>query len=490
MNDKNLIKKDMEGKAVPLAFTADFLIAKKYDLKKSKKASDSEGTFIIEGYASTSDIDSQYSIITEKAIADGATSLQKYTTLLFNHDMNRPIGKIQLAEARGNKLFVKCSISKSEADIREKIQDGTLSKFSIMGEVLEGDDQTIDGQDLFVINSLRLFEVSLVSVPANVEAKALNWYIEKSLLKNGSILSRKKNVDMPEDKDEWEDEEEEEENKKEKKALDGESSDIDHKELLSACNTILEQMETVVAGLVGDDRDNGVRVVQWLQAIKEKYDPSNGQAVEDENSEDEKKAQKKLEELNVKRNSDAKEKDYVTVLDESTEDVTKDATETVTKSVDVADEDVVLEKTVEVEKEAKVEKEVVKSEVVKTTATEINDETALVKSLTGVIAEIKELAKSVVVAVDDANKAAKEALSAKEELQKSLDELKETLKGVPIRKVAAITATQDGEDRLESEEGTDTREILKRKNKNFDNLPPQEQLRQIVAEQLKGKGKR
>lgn len=145
-----------------------------------------KGVWVVEGYAATSDLDSQNDIIAQSALDMGVESLHKYQTVLYNHNSDRPIGTILEAKSMEGHLFIKVGISKTEPDIWEKVKDGTLSKFSIRGRVTDHEifkDQ-LTGKEIFMIKGMDLYEVSLVSVPANVHAKALGWYIEKAMMEN------------------------------------------------------------------------------------------------------------------------------------------------------------------------------------------------------------------------------------------------------------------------------------------------------------------
>lgn len=167
----------------PFEFMADVSISKAYAplIKEGEEANETDGKWVVEGYASTSDLDSQDHTITKEAIEQGALSLQTYTTLLFNHDPNKPIGFIEKAEAQDGKLFIKAIISNSELMIWKKIQDGSLSKFSVFGKILDAEEGELESKQILVIKSMELYEVSVVSVPANSAAKALGWYVEKAM---------------------------------------------------------------------------------------------------------------------------------------------------------------------------------------------------------------------------------------------------------------------------------------------------------------------
>jgi len=191
-------------------------------VKKDKKIQ--KGDYIIEGYIMTSDIDSGNTIITDEAIKHSKNDLLKYSTVLFNHNMDRPIGKILETDFDKNGLWVKIKLSKSEGKIWTKVQEGIISKFSIKGKVIkeaieeinpkkkkEGDKDEDEGSlryrmfmnpDKFVrkITRLELFEASLVSIPANVKARAINWYVEKAIkleeMKKNKIKNVKKIKDI------------------------------------------------------------------------------------------------------------------------------------------------------------------------------------------------------------------------------------------------------------------------------------------------------
>jgi len=87
------------------------------------------------------------------------------------------------AEAQGDKLFIKAEISKTEPLLWSKIKDGTLSKFSIRGRILDAAKQedAVTKKEILVIKGMELHEVSVVSVPANPAARSLAWYVEKAM---------------------------------------------------------------------------------------------------------------------------------------------------------------------------------------------------------------------------------------------------------------------------------------------------------------------
>jgi len=150
-----------------------------------------KGEHVVVGYCTTYDLDSDKTIITPKAIADAKDDLLKYSTVLFNHDTERPIGKVVNTAIDHTGLLVEIVISKEEKEIWNKVKEGIINKFSIKGRASDFEEVVgHDGEKILKINKLELYEVSLVSVPANAEAKTISWYVAKSL-KDMSKLKKK-----------------------------------------------------------------------------------------------------------------------------------------------------------------------------------------------------------------------------------------------------------------------------------------------------------
>jgi len=170
-------------------FSADLSVVKWETI--TKKAGDPDQLekkkqehWFVEGYAATDDIDSEDDRIDIAALQEGAENLKSYQTCLYNHDKDRPIGSIQDVKVLPEgQIWVKIKISKTEPKIWEQIQDGTLNKFSVRGKIYSVDREFSATLNRYirVIKSLKLFECSIVSVPANPEARTLRWYISKAL---------------------------------------------------------------------------------------------------------------------------------------------------------------------------------------------------------------------------------------------------------------------------------------------------------------------
>ncbi len=155
-----------------------------------KRVSEDRGRWIVEGYATTADLDVDDGYITEEALRGAENDLLKYSTLLYNHDRDNELGKVletkYIPEERA--LWIKAMISKTASDVWQKIKEGVLNKFSINGRALEWSETHIKGLDKLVtmIKSLTLFEASLVTVPADASARTLAHYVERSIKNHNS----------------------------------------------------------------------------------------------------------------------------------------------------------------------------------------------------------------------------------------------------------------------------------------------------------------
>jgi len=153
------------------------------------KTEENKGDWIVWGYASTFDVDTGNDQITKDALLGAKNDFVKYSTVLFNHDSNRPIGKVIDTEVDDKGLLIKVILSKTEKDIWTKVTEGIISKWSISGRVIE-EEQISNG--VYQINKIKFVEVSLVSVPANNEAVAVDAYTSKN--QNMNILEKLKDI--------------------------------------------------------------------------------------------------------------------------------------------------------------------------------------------------------------------------------------------------------------------------------------------------------
>lgn len=166
--------------------------------KASEIAEAKQAKRIVEGFASIADFpDFQNDVITGDAIQAASQDLVG-TTLLWNHNQDAPIGHVIESEARPQGLYIKAEISHTEEDVWNKVVDGTISKFSIRGIILEAFRRYVEemGKELQFIRRMKLVEASLVSLPAQPKAAVVRWYLEKALSEfcksGGSLPTEKK----------------------------------------------------------------------------------------------------------------------------------------------------------------------------------------------------------------------------------------------------------------------------------------------------------
>jgi len=148
------------------------------DIKKDVNLEEAQsGDWIVEGYATTLGRNSHRMRFTEEALQQVADTLGDYTTVLFNHNDENPIGKLLSAKFDGEGVWVQGKISKSEPEIWTKVQDGTLNKFSIQYEC-KTRRIFADGEYIDEIIEAYCYEASLVSIPAQNKAEAVLSYVK------------------------------------------------------------------------------------------------------------------------------------------------------------------------------------------------------------------------------------------------------------------------------------------------------------------------
>lgn len=136
------------------------------------------GKRIIKGIASTTDKDRVDDIITFNALKRAEKDLLRSgsNTVFFNHNKDHPIGKVLKSNAVRNKgleVEIQLSQAKDVDDVFTKIEEGILNSLSIGGRFkrvrIERDS---DGRiTSFKVLEIELFEVSVVGLPANPNAR-------------------------------------------------------------------------------------------------------------------------------------------------------------------------------------------------------------------------------------------------------------------------------------------------------------------------------
>ena len=144
---------------------------KNIELTLEVKQEDSQYVYL-EGFASTfGNLDRDGDIIVKGAFANTLTV--RKPKLLYQHDMKQPIGVIDTAFETDEGLVIKGRMPKDNTlvkDIYPLLMMGALGDFSIGFNVVNA-DITPDGNR--VITEVELWEVSIVTVPANPEARIM-----------------------------------------------------------------------------------------------------------------------------------------------------------------------------------------------------------------------------------------------------------------------------------------------------------------------------
>jgi HK97 family phage prohead protease len=129
------------------------------------------GKVSVEGYANTVDRDRVKEIVLPKAFEKSLAVYLDNPVLLYQHDWDMPIGKVIQAVITEKGLWIKAEISnaKDVEDVRTKISEGILKTFSIgYNEIKSRFDEKAKCK---IVEELELLEISVVTIPANTEAK-------------------------------------------------------------------------------------------------------------------------------------------------------------------------------------------------------------------------------------------------------------------------------------------------------------------------------
>jgi HK97 family phage prohead protease len=152
--------KTLEDKSMKKIFKLDSAI---------KAIEEVEGELRIAGYASTDSMDRSCDKILATAWTKGGLrNFEMNPILLFNHNYDKPIGKVVEMGTDSRGLKIKGVISKSAGDVYNLVKEGVLSTFSVGFLIKDADyDKSVDG---LVVKSAELLEVSVVSIPCNQDA--------------------------------------------------------------------------------------------------------------------------------------------------------------------------------------------------------------------------------------------------------------------------------------------------------------------------------
>lgn len=153
-----------------------------------KAVEDGDTELKIAGYASTDSLDrSSDKILASAWTKGGLRNFQNNPILLFNHNYDKPIGKVVEVSPDSKGLKIKGVISKSAGDVYNLVKEGVLSTFSVGFLIKDADyDKSADG---LVVKDAELLEVSVVSIPCNQDA---TFSVAKSFDNQEDYLNFKK----------------------------------------------------------------------------------------------------------------------------------------------------------------------------------------------------------------------------------------------------------------------------------------------------------
>jgi len=120
---------------------------------------------IIEGYASTNDVDRHGDIVPASVWEAGIKNYLKNPVILAYHNHSEPVGRMTDHRVDEKGLYVKARISAAAEDVFNLVKDGVLTAFSIGFRIVDAEYNS--ALELFVVKELELHEISVVSVPAN-----------------------------------------------------------------------------------------------------------------------------------------------------------------------------------------------------------------------------------------------------------------------------------------------------------------------------------
>jgi HK97 family phage prohead protease/HK97 family phage major capsid protein len=127
--------------------------------------SDIIDSIMIEGYASTNDVDRQGDIVPASVWTAGMENYLKNPVILAYHEHSEPIGRMVEHRIDEKGLWIKARISAAAEDVFNLVKDGVLTAFSIGFRIVDAEYNS--AAELFVVKELELHEISVVSVPAN-----------------------------------------------------------------------------------------------------------------------------------------------------------------------------------------------------------------------------------------------------------------------------------------------------------------------------------
>jgi len=177
-----------------------FEINSLFDVVEKDNKSD---TLTIRGYANTVSKDRSGDVIVKEAWTKGGMDdYLKNPIILAFHDYSRPVGTTVDYNVTDKGLEIVAEISTAAGEVYNLIKDGVLKTFSVGFSIKDADYEKED--DTFYIKDLSLYEISVVSVPANQDSV---FSLAKSFDNVDEYNSFKKSYGVEEEKEELQKEE-------------------------------------------------------------------------------------------------------------------------------------------------------------------------------------------------------------------------------------------------------------------------------------------
>ena len=169
-----------------------------FAFKSIKQKEGDENTLVITGFANTTTKDRAGDVIPRETWEkfEAFNNYNKNPIILFNHDWDRPIGKMLSYNITEMGLEVTVEISKgADGNIYQLIKDGVLKAFSVSFYI--NDAKYISETDTFYITELEMLELSVVSIPCNADSifsvvKSLGLNCSRKDLMSGNIPNDRK----------------------------------------------------------------------------------------------------------------------------------------------------------------------------------------------------------------------------------------------------------------------------------------------------------
>ncbi len=120
---------------------------------------------LIEGYASTNDIDRAGDVVSTTVWEKGLENYLKNPIILAYHDHKQPCGRMIEHKADSKGLWIKARISSAAEEVFKLVKDGIMTAFSI-GFMVK-DAEYNQATEIFMIKEIELHEISVVPIPCN-----------------------------------------------------------------------------------------------------------------------------------------------------------------------------------------------------------------------------------------------------------------------------------------------------------------------------------